>query len=253
MCCRCVIPAYVFGAPVHLSPSPSGSSMPDRHSAAMPASPQSQGNKALDLRSHSAHAGSVPPPPEAPVTCIELLRLLSMFRSAVHEFRSCLHSWIQDLGSAPSVVDAIQAAHSADAELFPRFVALGARPQPPDAAEMQDFVSVMGTLSSWSITIWQEFVRHFPVVRHPIMQSLRVQRLSSQMHRWRRCLFLDEAAPSASPLQVQVLSPSSSPPRARKRQQRSRKCRSVKSPETTEKRARACVPSPALVAGRWFQ
>lgn len=201
---RCVLPAYVFGAPVHLSPSPDGSSMSDPHPTHAVSSIQSKEKKALDLRSQSALAGSLPPPPEAPVTSIQLLRLLSMFRSAAHEFRSCLRSWIKDNGSTSTVIDTIQAAQNADVELFPRFVALAASPQPPNTSEMQDFLSVMGTLSSWSITIWQEFVRVFPSIRYSIMQSLRQQHQSAQMHRWRRCLFLDEAAPSASPLQVQV-------------------------------------------------
>lgn len=198
------MPAYVFGSPVHLSPSPDGSSMPDPQPTHAAPSIQSKQNKALDLRSQSALAGGQPPPPAAPVTSIELLRLLSMFRSAAHEFRSCLRSWLKDNGSTAHVISTIQSAQSADVELFPRFVALAAGPLPPDAREMQDFVSVMGTLSSWSITVWQEFVRVFSSIRFSIMHSLHAQRQSAQMHRWRRCLFLDEAAPSASPLQVQV-------------------------------------------------
>jgi hypothetical protein len=127
-----------------------------------------------------------------------------MFRSAAHEFRSCLRSWIKDTSPGTGVIDAIQAAEHADVELFPRFAALTALPQPPDTAEMQDFISVIGTVSSWSIAVWQEFIRVFPAVRYHIMQCLHGQRESAQMHRWRRCLFLDEASPSASPLQVQV-------------------------------------------------
>ena len=176
--------------------------MPDSRPAPAFASPESKESRALDLRSQSALAGSLPHPPEAPATCIELLRLLTMFRSAAHEFRSCLHSWIKDVALPTPVMHTIQAAHNADIELFPRFVLLAARSQPPDPMEMQDFVSVMGTLSSWSVTIWQEFVRIFPSIQYIIMQSLHGQRLHAQMQRWRRCLFLDEAAPSASPLQA---------------------------------------------------
>ena len=127
-----------------------------------------------------------------------------MYRSAAHEFRSCLRSWVKDNGVGKALLDTIQAAHNADAELFPRFVALAAHPQPPETSEMQDFVSVMGTLSSWSVAVWQEFVSAFPTIRHSIMNFLHGQREGAQMNRWRRCLFLDEAAPSASPLQVQV-------------------------------------------------
>ncbi len=194
----------MFGAPVHLSPSPNGNSVASPEPTPEFASPRSNESRALDLRSQSALAGSLPPPPEAPVTCIEMLRLLSMFRSAAHEFRACFRSWIKESSAVSSVIDTIQAAHDADIVLFPRVVALATHSLPPDSSEMQDFVSVTGTLSSWSITMWQEFIRIFPSVRHSILQSLRVQRRSAQMHRWRRCLFLDEAAPSASPLQVQV-------------------------------------------------